>query len=93
MVEEDALSVVVIDDERIPTARRFSSAAIADPGAWASDLERIEPDIAYVPNLATTAQLRLALALAERGVRVVVGASREAFLTMAADPTLQARLW
>ena len=104
--DEDALNVLVIDDDRIPTATRFASALLENaaggstPAAlkaaaerWAAQADRDPPDIVYVPALTSQAQVQLAIALAERGIRVVVGASREAFLRLAADPTLHARLW
>jgi len=60
---------------------------------WAEILERERPDIAYVPAVSSYVHAQLAIALADRAVRVVVGTSLEAFLTLADDPGLHAKLW
>jgi predicted dehydrogenase len=60
---------------------------------WAEILARARPDIAYVPAVTSYAHAQLAMALGDREVRVVVGTSLEAFLELADDPTLHAKLW
>ncbi len=60
---------------------------------WAEILGRERPDIAYLPAVTSYAHAQLAIALADRALRVVVGASLETFLTLADDPTLHAKLW
>jgi hypothetical protein len=111
--DEDALDVLVIDDERIPTAKHFKTAVLEETartkalalsigerealrrGAeeWAQILYRDRPEIVYVPSVTSYAQVELAIRLADRQVRVVIGASREAFLALADDPDLHAKLW
>ncbi len=61
--------------------------------AWAHILRRGRPDIAYVPTATSYAQVWLAIGLADRDVRVVVGTTREAFLTLADDPSVREKLW
>jgi len=60
---------------------------------WAEILGRERPEIAYLPAVTSYAHAQLAIALGDREVRVVVGTSLEAFLTLADDPTLHAKLW
>lgn len=102
--EEDALHVVLVDDDRIPTAVQVDSAVLAGATderesiraraeAWAGSLRGGLPEIAYVPTVASYAQVQIAIALARRDVRVVVGTTRERFLRLADDADVAAALW